>query len=153
MRGSELARAVKKALKTSARTLQATTISFRNKQIKLVVENETWKQLSTIGTIKRIISDSVTTEIAWFKIGEAQFATHPGETAPYYGLETKKLMASGPRFVLGLSNDALGYILKPTFFEDKNIPHAEYLTSMSVGKSTAPRLLQQLKDLIGKERK
>jgi hypothetical protein len=149
-RGSELATAVQKAL-MSAHPLKETTISFCSKQIKLAVENEGWKQLSAIGTIRRSISDSVTTEIAWFKIGDAQFAAHPGETAPYYGLETKKWMSSGPRFVLGLSNDALGYILKPTFFEDKNIPHTEYLTGMSLGKSTAPRLMQQLKDLMRKD--
>ena len=146
-RGSELADAVLAAL-PNASLLHSTTISFISKPLKLPVDNEGWKQLAAIGTIKREISDSVTTEVAWFSIGEAQFATHPGETAPYYGLETKKLMGTGPRFVLGLSNDALGYILKPTFFEDKNIPHAEYLTGMSVGKDTAPLLMDQLKSLI-----
>jgi hypothetical protein len=36
---------------------------------------------------------------------------------------------------------------EPTFFEDKNIPHSEYLTSMSVGKQTAPLLMKGLTQL------
>lgn len=123
-------------------------IVFNHQRIKFPVENEGWKQLSAIGTINRAIQDSVETEIAWFAIGEAQFATHPGETAPYYGLETKKLMGSGPKFILGLGNDALGYILKPSFFDDKNIPYSEYLTSMSVGKPAGPLLMKQLGKII-----
>lgn len=146
-RGSELSRAVMLALQ-NASPLKSTEISFVSKRIAFPVENEAWKQLSAIGTIKREIQDSVQTEITWFALGDAQFATHPGETAPYYGLETKRLMGSGPRFVLGLSNDALGYILKPTFFEDKTIPHSEYLTSMSVGKPTGPLLMEQLRSII-----
>lgn len=147
VRGRELADAVLAVL-PKANALTSSEISFSSKQVKFPVENEGWKQLAAIGTIKRQIKDSVTTELAWFSIGEAQFATHPGETAPYYGLETKKLMGTGPRFVLGLGNDALGYIVKPSFFEDKNIPHAEYLTGMSVGKPTAPLMMDQLRLII-----
>jgi len=146
-RGRELADAVSAVL-PQANPLTSSNISFQSKQVKFPVENEGWKQLAAIGTIRREIKDSVTTELAWFSIGEAQFATHPGETAPFYGLETKKLMGSGPRFVLGLGNDALGYMVKPSFFEDKNIPHATYLTGMSVGKPTAPLMMDQLRLII-----
>lgn len=146
-RGRELADAVFAVL-PQANPLTSSNISFQSRQVKFPVENEGWKQLAAIGTIRREIKDSVTTELAWFSIGEAQFATHPGETAPFYGLETKKLMGSGPRFVLGLGNDALGYMVKPSFFEDKNIPHATYLTGMSVGKPTAPLMMDQLRLII-----
>lgn len=150
-RGSELSNAVLVALE-NASPLKSSNISFISKIIAFPVENEAWKQLSAIGTINREIQDSVQTEVAWFALGEAQFVTHPGETAPYYGLETKKLMGSGPRFVMGLGNDALGYILKPTFFENKGIPHSEYLTSMSVGKSTGPIMMSHLDSIISKSK-
>jgi hypothetical protein len=148
-RGSELADAVLAAL-PAATPLTSTAISFQSKQVKFPVENENWKQLSAIGTIKRNIQDSVTTELTWFSIGETQFVTHPGETAPYYGLECKKLMGDGTKFVIGLGNDALGYIVKPTFFEYDTIPHAPYLTSMSVGKQTGPLMMNHFKSLIPK---
>lgn len=74
--------------------------------MNILVENEGWKQLSAMGTIKRSISDSVSTEISSFRIGNAQFITHRGELAPIYSLESKKLMGKGPKFILGLGNDA-----------------------------------------------
>ncbi len=146
-RGSELAHAVFAAL-SNPEPLNGSGIRLDQTQVRFPVENDGWKQLAAIGTITRDISDSVTTELTWFSIGDAQFATHPGETAPFYGLETKKLMTSRPKFVLGLGNDALGYILKPTFFEDPGIPHAEYLTSMSVGKQTAPIMMENLRAIM-----
>ncbi len=148
-RGRELGAEVIAAI-SAGDTLTSTALRFKSKLIKFPVDNEAWKQLSAIGTINRPIQDSVTTELVWFVIGESQFATHPGETAPYYGLETKKLMSTGPRFVLGLSMDGLGYILKPSFFEDPAIPHAEYLTSMSLGKQTGPMIMKTLEELIDK---
>ncbi len=146
-RGKELAEATKIAL-NKAKPLSVNTIEFRNKKVNFPVENEGWKQLSAIGTTKRAIVDSVSTEISWFKIGEAEFITHPGETAPFYSLESKKLMGKGPKFIVGLGNDALGYILKPIYFEDSKLPHAGYLTGMSVGKQTAPVLMETIKSLI-----
>ena len=146
-RGRELAQAVNVAMQ-NARPVASPDLRFASKKIKFPVENEGWKQLAAIGTIQRPIQDSVETEIAWFSIGDVSFATHPGETAPYYGLETKKRMGTGPSFVMALTNDALGYIVKPSFFENRQIPHAEYLTGMSVGKSTGPLLMDHLKTVI-----
>jgi hypothetical protein len=146
-RGRELAAATLTSYQASD-TLSIDAIRLRSERVRFPVENAAWKQLAAIGTIQRTITDSVETELTWFAIGPAQFATHPGETAPYFGLETKRMMGSGPRFVLGLANDALGYILKPVYFDDKTKPHAEYLTSMSVGKPTGPLILEKLSKLI-----
>ncbi len=52
------------------------------------------------------------------------------------------------KFILGLGNDALGYILKPEYFENPSLPHAEYLTRMSVGKQTGLIMLQTVKELV-----
>lgn len=149
-RGVELGELVYQMMQNSL-AMQNTAIRFQSRAVKFPVDNDAWRQLSAIGTIPRKISDSVATEIAWFAIGDAQFATHPGETAPYYGIETKKLMPTGPRFVLGLGNDALGYILKPEFYEDSTRLHAEYLTRTSVGKQTAGLIMQTLSEIIPKE--
>ncbi len=149
MRGRELAEVAVASLE-KASPLSGSQVSFRNKIISFPVNNEAWKQLSAIGTINRSIQDSVITEISWFSIGDAQFGTHPGETAPFYGLETKRMMNTGPKFVLGMANDALGYILKPEFFETDSFPHSEYLTSMSLGKTTGPTLMKELEGIITK---
>jgi len=148
-KGSGLANAAISALK-EGKNLQSASLSFRKKKIDLPVENEAWQQLAAGGIIQRAISEVVETEVVWFSIGEANFATHPGETAPIYGLQTKAMMPEGPQFVLGLGQDALGYIVKPEYFEDQTLPHAPYLTRMSLGKDTGAQLLKTLDTLSGK---
>jgi hypothetical protein len=54
--------------------------------------------------------------VAWFSVGNAQFATHPGETSPAFSLQTKTLMKTGPKFILGLGLDQLGYIIEQEKF-------------------------------------
>ncbi|HRH49108.1 MAG TPA: neutral/alkaline non-lysosomal ceramidase N-terminal domain-containing protein [Panacibacter sp.] len=129
--------------------LQQNKIIFKSKLLTMPVENEGFKQLSALNVIQRKITDSVTTEIAFFNIGEACFATHPGETVPAMSFATKELMkTNGPKFVLGLSMDALGYILKPEFFDaSKKIPNSEYLCSMSVGPQTKDFIMKTIEAL------
>jgi len=45
---------------------------------------------------------------SFFSIGDASFATHPGETVPAMGKATKAMMkGKGPKVVIGLGQDAL----------------------------------------------
>jgi hypothetical protein len=99
--------------------------------------------------IQRIIDTSATTEIAWFGIGAASFATHPGETVPAMSHATKALMKTeGPKMVMGLSMDAMGYIIKPSFFDStQNIPHSKYLCSMSAGPRTMDKVMEVIREL------
>ena len=50
---------------------------------------------------------------------------------------------------MGLTQDAMGYILKPEYFaEDVSYPHAEYLTSVSVGVEAGPRVMAALEEIV-----
>lgn len=125
------------------------SIRFVSRAFEMPVSNTALKQLANAQVIKRDIAEGTLTEIAWFTIGEAGFATHPGETSPLYSLETKKLMTNkGPKFILGLGMDELGYILKPDFFQPGTSLHsAKYLTSMSPGPDAGPAMMEILKEL------
>ena len=102
-----------------------------------------------LNLVPRPLGDTIETEVAWFSVGDAQFATHPGETAPAFTWATEELMDSGPKFVLGLGLDQLGYILKPEYFDDPEaIPHAKYLTSMSPGPDAGPSMMAALESII-----
>ena len=127
-------------------------ITFNSVKVDFPLSNPSFQMLSKAGIIKRDFGKTVSSEIAYFNIGDASFATHPGETCPALGLATKELMNNkGPKFVLGLSQDALGYIVKPSFFDlSKNIPHSEYLTGMSIGPATMGIILSNLNMLIKK---
>jgi hypothetical protein len=52
-------------------------------------------------------------------------------------------------FVLGLTLDALGYILKPEYFAaGASFPSVEYLTATSVGPLAGPRLFATLEEIV-----
>lgn len=152
-RGKELA-ATTIAMLTRPSKIKGNDLTFASSIIDLPVNNTGFIQLSKAGVIDRNIDTTVKTEIAWFTIGNAVFATHPGETVPAMSIATKELMhTDGPKFVLGLSMDALGYILKPYFFDQsRKIPHAEYLCGMSLGPETSRHVMETLKMLSRKNK-
>lgn len=145
MRGSQLGDKVVQLMANAVR-VDAPTVNYRRQYIQLPVNNPGFLTLSKAGVIKREIGDSVMTEIAWFNIGDAVFATHPGETTPVHGQQTKALMKNrGPKIVVGLAMDALGYILSEEFFSSQPpLPHTEYLLSMSVHPEAGKTLMQKI---------
>ena len=147
-KGKLLANMVLSSLKNS-RIMDMVDIQFMSKVFGMPVSNQGFKQLSALGVIRRTITDSVQTEIAWFGLGSAQFVTHPGETSPSYSFDSKKLMkTNGPKFVLGLGMDGLGYIVKPDFFDpSKKIPHADYITGMSIDKNAGIVMMNVIENL------
>ena len=140
----------KYAFELSKKKNSSKNISFTSAKVDFPLANPSFQMLSKAGVIKRNFGKTVSSEIAYFTIGDASFATHPGETCPALSLDTKKLMNNnGPKFILGLSQDALGYIIKPSFFDTNNkIPHSEYLTGMSIGSETMGIILSTLTNLI-----
>ena len=148
LRGSQLADSVIEGLLT-AKPLRKGGIDFASRAFKLPVDNIGFRQLSAVGVINRKISDVVETEVSAFRIGEAMFATHPGESFPAMSLATRELLRTdGPKFIMGLGNDAIGYILKPDYFEkESRIPHCKYLSSMSAGAGTAAAVMRVLEEI------
>jgi hypothetical protein len=148
--GSSLGKYVYSILSTPSKN-KSNNIRFNSKTVVFPMKNQGFSMLSKAGVIKRKFGETVESEIACFSIGDANFATHPGETVPAMGLETKSWMkGTGPKFVMGLSQDALGYILKPSFFVKENkIPHSEYLTGMSIGPDTMKMIMDTIKILLG----
>jgi len=131
-----------------ATELEHGEIAFARKVIELPLENEGFLALAAAGVIDLPATGKVETEVAWFRVGPVQFATHPGETSPAYSLQTRALMGTGTSFVLGLTLDALGYILKPDYFTEPGYPYADYLTGMSVGPQTGPAMMEALRTII-----
>jgi hypothetical protein len=130
--------------------ITSSDLIYRRQRVKFPLQNQGFRQLSQAGVIKRVFGDSVDSEIVYAAIGNAALATHPGETSPALSFSTRTMMKNnGPKMVLGLSMDALGYILKPGYFEAGNkIPHSNYLTSMSIGPQTMDIISETLKTLI-----
>lgn len=145
--GVDLASTVVGAL-ASAKPIRETGIQFNHATFTVPVENEHFTEMSEAGIMLRPYAGAVETEVAWFAIGPVQFATHPGLTTPSLASETEQFMDTGPKFVLGLGLDALGFILPAEFYEPGDIPHADYLVSMSPGPGAASAMMNALQSII-----
>mgnify|MGYP000500876640 CR=1 FL=1 len=82
------------------------------------------------------------------KAEQLKSSQDPATRRQYWDTGRKLLDYQAEEFKNGSSQDALGYIIKPSFFDPKNkIPHSEYLTGMSVGPATMGIILDTLKKL------
>lgn len=144
-RGRELGLAIETALKNPVK-MDTVSIFYKSLEINLPISNPGFQQLAAAGVIKRNITDSVSTEIAWFSIGNAQFVTHPGETTPTHSLQSKKLMKmKDPKFVIGFGMDGLGYMLTPEFYApDTKMKHVGYLSGMSIDPNAGSVLMSKI---------
>jgi len=147
--GSDLASKTLAALK-KPRPPGDTGLRFARRVFEMPLSDGTpYRAFGAAGLVPREFGDTVRTEVAWFAIGPAQFATHPGETAPMYAARTRELMDTGPKFVLGLGLDELGYICPPNYFDNpEKIPAAPYLTQMSPGRESGAVLMKALEAVI-----
>ncbi len=128
--GRTLAISALKALE-SRPWLKEIALAFNQKVFKVPLRNERFKALAQVGVLKvPHLADEVETEVCAFVLGPAEFATIPGEATPDIGFYLKRHMKGHPRFLLGLCNDELGYILPA---ESYGLKLYEYETSVSVG--------------------
>ena len=143
------------ALQQEATTESAPRLDIATATVHFEMDNFGFQLLMLLGVMERPTAPAgVPADIAWLRIGRSQFLTHPGETAPTYSVASRALLGSAdPTFILGLTQDALGYILRPAFFEDDApYPDAQYLTSVSLGAETGPTLMQALNTLVNGQR-
>lgn len=147
--GADLAARAAAALE-AAQPVEGTAVRAANRVFSIPVLTERFRQLAASGLVEREFGqDELVTEVAWFSVGAAQFATHPAETAPRFTWETQMLMDTDPKFVLGLAQDHLGYFSPPEYYDDPQaIPHAPYLTQMSPGPGAGHRLMRALAVII-----
>jgi len=146
--GADLADKVLAALGRT-QPLEDTTLRFAHRPFAMPVDNDLFRMMGALGLVPRDFTDAVPTEVAWFAVGPAQFATHPGETAPAFADDTRALMDTGPKFILGLGLDELGYICPARYFERTDeIPHADYLISMSPSSQAGPAMMAVLAEII-----
>jgi hypothetical protein len=146
--GADLASATLQVLK-DAEPNPPMPLTFASAALALPLDNWPMRVLMWFGVLEReVVDGGVATAVARFTVANAEFVTHPGETSPYFSKASRDLMTHRHEFVMGLTQDALGYILKPDYFvHADNYAHAEYLTSVSVGKDAGPLLMKALASL------
>jgi len=163
-----------KALANPDSIIEKSQIAIRAKTIELPLANNTFKLAAAIGLLNKGLTGYFTarTEIAAFTLGPASFICVPGEIYPEIvngGIETpegqdfdiqpvetpalRELMSGKYKFVIGLANDEIGYIIPksewdveaPYLYGAKKSPYGE---GNSFGPETAPIIHGGLKQIL-----
>lgn len=131
----------------NAREQDSVTIIFRHGTVRVPMENPQFLALAEAGILpKEMFGDGyVETEVNVIQIGDAQIATFPGEALPKLGLRVKDAMTVPYKFVFGLANDELGYIIPA---EDFNAELYDYERSMSVGSQIGPATVEKILEFL-----
>lgn len=176
--GKQLAQIVLNTLQDSAETIETeqADILIEASSFDIPLDNSNFRLASIIGLLDRGYSGwmQIRTEVAALQIGPLSFICVPGEIYPEIingGIESpegqdfkiapletpplRSLMPGEYKFVFGLANDQIGYII-PKSEWDEEAPYlygaekSPYGEVNSVGPETAPLVYQELKTLLKK---
>lgn len=89
---------------------------------------------------------SVSTRLNLLNVGDAQMLTIPGEALPNIGYFLKRNMRARHPFLLGLTNDAFGYIL--TRVDWNSFERYDYVSRVCLGEMTGEILIDASLKLI-----
>lgn len=120
---------------------QEPALYFRCEQVKFPVDSEMMRGLVKGSPIMTLNEDNtVSTRMCLMNLGTAQLLSIPGEALPNIGAYLKRKMPGDHDFLLGLTNDAFGYMLTPEDFE--SFERYEYISRTSLGERTG-RILEK----------
>ncbi len=172
--GQRLAMLALNALDHPDTLVDKANLSVRAKTITLPLDNKVFRLAAMLGVLDFGMTGwfRIRTEIAAFTLGPASFLSIPGEIYPEIvngGVEVpigqdyeidpveippmRELMPGKYRFVIGLSNDEIGYIIPKSQWDVEapysyNRDDAPYGEENSIGPETAPILHREIRKIL-----
>ncbi len=121
--------------------------------IQFPVDSEMMRYIFDHSPYKYILGEEyvVNTRINLLNIGTAQILTIPGEALPNIGFYLKRHMNTKHSFLLGLTNDAYGYLL--TRVDYNSFKRYDYISRTSLGEMTGEIYIEEALALINKSPK
>lgn len=172
--GIQLATLALKMCDNPQKIIEKAGINLITRTLTMPIDNKLFRLGAAIGIIKSGTAGwmKMRTEISAFTIGPLSFATFPGEVYPeiinggiesrnegdYYGESTalqpiREMMPGRFRFVIGLANDEIGYIIPRSQWDVKEPfaygrKKAQYGEENSLGPITAELLHKNMTEII-----
>lgn len=129
-----------------AEAMKEAPIVVRSSEMRVPLKNARWEAGIRAGVLPEMRQDgAVKTEVEAGTIGRAEFVTIPGEAFPNIGFLLKRWMTGDPKFVFGITQDELGYIMSR---EDWGLKLYDYESNTSVGPEVGFVLVETLKPMI-----
>lgn len=172
--GKQLSLLILKAMENPDLTLDSASISLSVRTFTLPIKNNLFRLGLLLGVLDRETSGwmKTETEVNLLQLGPVSILTIPGEIYPELvngGVEAPKegdfglspqevpsiraLMPGKYKFVIGLANDEIGYIIpksqwdvKPPYAYGREKP--QYGEENSLGQETAPLLYKNIQELL-----
>ncbi|HNX78387.1 MAG TPA: neutral/alkaline non-lysosomal ceramidase N-terminal domain-containing protein [Prolixibacteraceae bacterium] len=172
--GKQLSLLILKAMEKPAMTLDSASLSLSVRTFNLPIKNKLFRLGLLLGVLDRETEGwmKTETEVNLLQLGPVSILTIPGEIYPElvnggveapeegdFGLSPqevptiREMMPGQFKFVIGLANDEIGYIIPKSQWDTKP-PYAygrekpQYGEENSLGPETAPIIHQQIKDLL-----
>ena len=173
--GKNLALLALNAMEKPVEKIDSAAISLVVRTIFLPIDNTMFELGTALGVLDRGTTGwmKMRSEVSVFKIGPISFATFPGEVYPEIlngGIESpegqdfkiapvevpavRELMPGKYKFVFGLANDEIGYIVPKSQWDEKapwtyGRDGAPYGEVNSLGSETAPALHRHIREILG----
>ncbi|MCC6507945.1 MAG: hypothetical protein IT423_02480 [Pirellulaceae bacterium] len=125
----------------SAQTQTGPALRCQSVNITFPVDNDTLWQVIQASPLKypHNADRTIQSRVNLVTIGDTQMLTIPGEALPNIGFYLKRKMHSPNKMLLGLTNDAFGYILTEVDFN--SFKRYEYISRTSLGEKTGTLLI------------
>lgn len=119
-----------------------------HKDVEFPIESEMMRFILQFSPLAMGSEDgkSVLTTVNLLNIGTSQILTVPGEALPNIGYYLKRNMPTPHPFLLGLTNDAFGYILTKEDFN--SFDRYKYVSRTCLGEMTGELYIKEALDLI-----
>jgi hypothetical protein len=121
---------------------------FMRREVRVPLDNPLFKRAMSIGVLSRLGLDPdgrVVTEVSLLDLGPVRLVAVPGELLPEPGMHLRAALGVPYRFLIGLADDELGYLLPSHAFvypRDPLRPGDHYEETMSVSRYALPLLAE-----------
>jgi hypothetical protein len=126
------------------------TLYCAAKTIQFPIESKMMRFILEKSPLKANVDENfnISTTLNLINVGTAQMLTIPGEALPNIGSYVKRNMNTNQAFLLGMTNDAFGYIIAKVDFYA--FDRYNYISKTSLGENTGEILMQESIDFIKK---
>ncbi|MBN1640929.1 MAG: hypothetical protein JXA09_06815 [Anaerolineae bacterium] len=134
--------------------LQPNALRFHRADVHLPLRNPLFKFAMAIGVLPRLTQgrdSAIATQVWLLDLGPARLVGIPGELLPGPGLALRAMLGAPYRFLIGLADDELGYLLPSdqfTYPRNPLRPGDHYEETMSLSRYTTPLLVEGWADLL-----
>jgi hypothetical protein len=135
--------------------LDLPAIRFLRRDVRVPLDNPLFRFGIAIGVLPRLGRGPdgwVSTQVSLLDLGLARLVTVPGELLPEPGMQLRQALGVPYRFLIGLADDELGYLIPShAFVYPRNPfrPGDHYEETMAVSRYATPLLTEAWMALLG----